>query len=36
MQRARQGHAYWHGRSRAWLTIKNPESPTAMRIFDGF
>jgi hypothetical protein len=26
---------YQHGRSRAWLKVKNPASPAAMRIEDG-
>jgi ATP-dependent DNA ligase len=31
----RRGAPYQHGRSRAWLKIKNPASSAAMRIEDG-
>jgi ATP-dependent DNA ligase len=31
----RRDAAYQHGRSRAWLKVKNPKSPTAKRIEEG-
>jgi len=33
---SKRHHAFYsHGRSRAWLKLKNPDSPAAKRIEDG-